>query len=50
MVAFESDFIGRFLDLLMALRLTEASEYTLRDTPSHTCLAKDFRSCLDALG
>ncbi|MEN8375163.1 MAG: chlorite dismutase family protein [Gemmatimonadota bacterium] len=49
-VAFESDFIGRFLDLLMALRLTEASKYTLRDTPSHTCLAKDIRSCLDALG
>jgi chlorite dismutase len=49
-VAFESDYIGRFLDLLMALRLTEASKYTLRDTPSHTCLAKDIRSCLDALG
>ena len=49
-VAFESDYIGRFLDLLMALRLTEASRYTLRDTPSHTCLARDLRSCLDSLG
>lgn len=49
-VAFESDYIGRFLDLLMALRLTEASKYTLRDTPSHTCLAKGIRGCLDGLG
>src|SRR6185369_12148893 len=38
-VAFETDFVGRFLDLLMALRLTEASKYTLRDTPSFTCTA-----------
>src|SRR5687768_8111915 len=49
-VAFETDHIGRFLDLLMALRLTEASRYTLRDTPSFTCIALGIRDCLDALG
>lgn len=49
-VAFETDFIGRFLDLLMALRLTQASKYTLRDTPSFTCTAMDMAACLNAIG
>jgi chlorite dismutase len=49
-VAFETDYLGRFLDLLMALRLTEASRYTLRDTPSFTCLAMDMMQCLESLG
>jgi chlorite dismutase len=49
-VAFETDYIGRFLDLLMALRLTEASRYTARDTPSFTCLAMAIGDCLDAVG
>lgn len=49
-VAFESDHPGRFLDLLMALRLTEASEYTERDTPAFTGLAQSMRDTLDSLG
>lgn len=49
-VAFETDHIGRFLDLLMALRLTEASKYTLRDTPSFTCIAMSMDEALEALG
>lgn len=49
-VAFETDHVGRFLDLLMALRLTEASRYTLRDTPSFTCIAMGVKECLDAVG
>ena len=49
-VAFETDFIGRFLDLLMALRVTKASKYTLRDTPSFTATAIDMASCLNQLG
>jgi chlorite dismutase len=49
-VAFESDHPGRFLDLLMALRLTEASSYTLFDTPAFTGLALPMRDALDALG
>ncbi|MBI4521821.1 MAG: chlorite dismutase family protein [Gemmatimonadetes bacterium] len=49
-VAFEADYVGRFLDLLMALRLTEASSYTLRDTPAFTCVAKGIHDALDAIG
>lgn len=49
-VAFETDHVGRFLDLLMALRITEASKYTLRDTPSFTCVAGSIGDCLDVLG
>ena len=49
-VAFESDHPGRFLDLLMTLRLTEASAYTLFDTPAFTGLALSMREALDALG
>ena len=49
-VAFESDHPGRFLDLLMALRLTEASSYTLFDTPAFTALAMPIGETLDALG
>lgn len=49
-VAFETDHVGRFLDLLMALRITEASKYTQRDTPSFTCVAGSIGQCLDVLG
>lgn len=49
-VAFESDHPGRFLDLLMALRVTEASSYTLFDTPAFTALAMPIGEVLDALG
>jgi chlorite dismutase len=49
-VAFESDHPGRFLDLLMSLRHTEASAYTLFDTPAFTGLARSMRDTLDALG
>jgi chlorite dismutase len=49
-VAFESDHPGRFLDLLMALRHTEASAYTLFDTPAFTALAMSIGETLDALG
>ncbi len=49
-VAFESDHPGRFLDLLMALRLTEASAYTLFDVPAFTGLARSMRDTLDSIG
>jgi chlorite dismutase len=49
-MAFETDSAGRFVDLLMALRVTEASRYTLRDTPSFTCMALGIHDCLGALG
>lgn len=49
-VAFESDHPGRFLDLLMALRHTEASAYTLFDVPAFTGLARSMRETLDSVG
>lgn len=44
-LAFESDEPSDFLDLVMRLRETEASLYTLRDTPMFTCV----RTSLDEL-
>ena len=49
-VAFESDHPARFPDLLMALRLTEASAYTLFETTAFTGLALSMRETLDAVG
>ena len=48
-VAFESDKPEDFVDLVMELRESEASLYTLRDTPIFTCILKDARSALDTL-
>ncbi|MBF6599753.1 MAG: chlorite dismutase family protein [Dehalococcoidia bacterium] len=49
-VAFETDEPGDFLDLVMELREAESSLYTLRDTPTFTCVATTVRGMLDALG
>jgi chlorite dismutase len=49
-VAFETDNIADFLDLVQELRETEASMYTLRDTPMYTCVAQPFGEILEALG
>lgn len=49
-VAFESDFPGDFLDLVMELREAEASRYTLLDTPIFTCVRKNLKDALNDLG
>ncbi|MCC6442041.1 MAG: chlorite dismutase family protein [Armatimonadetes bacterium] len=49
-VAFESDSAADFLDLIMELRESQASAYTLRDTPILTCLAKEPAAMLETLG
>ncbi|GAC1354007.1 MAG: chlorite dismutase family protein [Ktedonobacteraceae bacterium] len=49
-VAFETDSIADFLDLVQELRETEASMYTLRDTPMFTCVAQSLDTILDAIG
>jgi chlorite dismutase len=49
-VAFETDYVGDFLDLMMTLRETEASRYTERDTPIFTCIAADVPAVLASLG
>jgi len=48
-VAFDTDDIATFLDLVQRLRTTEASAYTLRDTPSFTCIAASVERALNAL-
>jgi chlorite dismutase len=42
-VAFESDRADDFLDLVQDLRETAASRYTLRDTPTFTCVRWQLR-------
>jgi chlorite dismutase len=48
-VAFDTDDIGSFLDLVQRLRTTESSSFTLRDTPSFTCIAASLERSLNAL-
>ncbi len=49
-VAFETDEPSDFLDLVMELRETESSIYTLRDTPIFSCISMSLREALDTLG
>src|SRR5215469_1384044 len=49
-VAFETDVVSDFLDLVQQLRETEASRYTLRDTPMFTCVAQSLSEILEAIG
>ncbi len=48
-IAFNTDNPADFLDLVQALRATESSSYTLRDTPTFTCLACSVERALGAL-
>ncbi len=48
-VAFDTDDVGAFLDLVQRLRGTRASQYTVRDTPSFTCIAASLPRALGAL-
>ena len=45
-VAFETDSPSDFLDLVMELRQSQASKFTLRDTPIFTCVQKSFPDLL----
>ncbi len=49
-VSFEGDEPGEFLDLVMDLRETEGSKYTVRDTPIFTGVSMDMADVLQALG
>ena len=48
-VAFETDDPSDFLDLVQKLRTTESSSYTLRDTPTFTCISASVERALNAL-
>ncbi len=49
-VSFETDNPTDFLDLVMELRDSKASAYTLRDTPAFTCIALPLPGTLDSIG
>ena len=49
-VAFESDTVSDFLDLVHEMRETEASTHTVRDVPSFTCIAMPPAEMVAALG
>lgn len=49
-VSFETDEPADFLDLVMELREAKSSLYTLRDTPTFTCISMSLRDTLDAVG
>ncbi len=48
-VAFETNSPDDFVDLVMALRETESSLYTLRDTPIFTCVRREMGEIMDLL-
>lgn len=49
-VAFDSDYPQEFVDLVGRLRHTEASLYTLQDTPAFTCARTDVDGILRQIG
>lgn len=48
-VSFDSDYPQEFVDLVHRLRYTEASNFTLRDTPMFTCVRKPLEEILHDL-
>jgi len=48
-VAFESESIAEFLDLVMELRESESSSFTARDVPIFTCVRTPLDRILDQL-
>jgi chlorite dismutase len=49
-VAFESDSVADFLDLVQEMRDSEASTHTVRDVPSFTCMLMTPEETLAAIG
>lgn len=49
-VSFDSDYPQEFVDLVGRLRYTEASLYTLRDTPMFTCAKATIESIMEQIG
>lgn len=48
-LAFETDSFEDFQNLVMRLRETEISRYTVRDTPMFTCINKPIEEILDSI-
>jgi chlorite dismutase len=49
-VAYETEDLPRFSQLVVALRDTEARRYTLKDTPIVTGIKRDLREALELIG
>ncbi len=49
-VAFESDSVADFVDLVQEMRESEASTHTVRDVPSFTCMLMTPEETLAAIG
>jgi len=49
-LAFESDKPEHFVELVMELRHSEATSYTVRDTPTFACIHRELPEVLDLLG
>lgn len=50
MLAFETDDLSAFQDLIMDLRKTKVSKYVTVDTPMIVCIKKDVLSMVQGLG
>lgn len=50
MLSFETDYPADFLELVMELRSSEASQYTEVETPLFTCIATTPAEMIDSLG
>jgi chlorite dismutase len=48
-VAFDSNYPQEFVDLVQRLRFSEASLYTLRDTPMFTCMKQEVSEIMEDL-
>jgi chlorite dismutase len=50
MLAFETDSLGDFQDLIVSLRETQVSSYVVRDTPMIVCVYKEITEIVKSLG
>ena len=50
MLAFETDDLPSFQDLIMQLRETQVSKYIVKDTPMIVCIQKELEEIIKSLG
>lgn len=50
MLAFETNDLSRFQNLIIDLRETEISRYIIKDTPMIPCVLKDINEIIKSLG
>jgi chlorite dismutase len=50
MLAFETDELGDFQDLILKLRETQVSRYVVKDTPMIVCVYENIKNIVRSLG